>query len=36
MCGVSVTEAKRFTMLIVMVVVMLSVISVPHGAFGVN
>jgi hypothetical protein len=36
MCGEAMTEAKRFAMLIVMVSVMFSVISVSHGAIGVN
>jgi hypothetical protein len=30
------TEAKRFTVLIVMLVLPFSVILVSHGAFGVN
>jgi hypothetical protein len=35
-CGEAMTEAKRFAMLIVMLVMTFSVISVSHGAFGVN
>jgi len=36
MCGEPMTEAKRFAMLIVMLVVTFSVISVSRGAFGAN